>query len=37
MTKKARRHRQMEKRLEIIAIDHGWSNIKQLIQFFYSS
>lgn len=28
MTKKARRHRQMEKRLEIIAIDHGWSNIK---------
>ena len=28
MTKKARRHRQMENRLEIIAIDHGWSNIK---------
>lgn len=28
MTKKSRRHRKMENRIEIIAIDHGWSNIK---------
>lgn len=28
MTKKSRRHRKMENKIEIIAIDHGWSNIK---------
>lgn len=28
MTKKSRRYRKMENKLEIIGIDHGWSNIK---------